>query len=152
MIYLVHHAEAVPPEIDARRPLSDRGRAQAQLLAFDAARLGVKPECIWHSGKVRARQTAEIFWRECHPFAHLSAERGLLPADPPIWMRDRLCGETRQLMAVGHMPHIARLLRVLLGGDADSSAVTFPVNGMVALDATGDGWTEAWRLDPSTGR
>ena len=149
MIYLVHHADADPPEVDARRPLSDRGRAQAQLLAFDAARLGVKPECIWHSGKLRARQTAECFWRSCNPFATLSAERGLLPGDPPIWMRDRFFGETRQLMAVGHMPHIARLLRVLVGEDADSEAVSFPLNGLVALEAKGKGWTEAWRLDPS---
>ena len=148
MIYLVHHAEAVPPDVDARRPLSDRGRAQARLVAFDAARLGVKPECIWHSGKLRARQTAEFFWRECNPFATLSAERGLLPGDPPVWMRDRFFGETRQLMAVGHMPHLARLLHVLLGLEADSAAVNFPLNGMVALEGDGERWIEKWRLTP----
>lgn len=148
MLYLVHHAEAEPPEIDARRPLSDRGRAQAQLLAFDAARRGVKPDHIWHSGKLRARQTAEFFWRECNPFATLSAERGLLPGDPPVWMRDRFLGETRQLMAVGHMPHMTRLLRVMLGADPDSADVSFPLNGMVALEEDGEKWAEAWRLSP----
>jgi phosphohistidine phosphatase len=147
MIYLVHHAEALPPSLDAMRPLSDRGRAQAQLLAFNAARLGVKPECIWHSGKRRARQTAECFWRECNPFATLSAERGLLPDDPPGWMRDRFFGETRELMAVGHMPHLDRLLRLMLGAHVGSTAVAFPLNGMVALEGDGERWIERWRLE-----
>jgi phosphohistidine phosphatase len=145
MMYLVHHADALPPDIEAMRPLSDRGRAQAQLLAFEAARRGVKPECIWHSGKLRARQTAECFWRECNPFAKLSAERGLLPGDPPEWMRDRFFGETRQLMAVGHMPHLDRLLRLMTGADVNSATV-FPLNGMVALEEDGGQWIERWRL------
>ena len=146
MIYLVHHADAVPPNVDAMRPLSDRGRAAAQLLAFDASRLGVRPESIWHSGKLRSRQTAEIFWRACNPFASLSVERGLQPTDPPQWMRDRFFGETRELMAVGHMPNIARLLRILLGGEDESSDVGFPMNGMVALEPKDERWAEAWRL------
>lgn len=148
MIFLVHHADAVLPNVDPMRPLSDRGRAAAHLLGFDASRRGVKPECVWHSGKLRTRQTAEIFWRACNPFATLSAERGLQPTDPPEWMRDRFFGETHELMAVGHMPNIARLLRLLLGEDPDSSTTEFPLNGLVALEAAGDRWIEAWRLSP----
>ena len=145
MIYLVHHADAVLPDIDPMRPLSARGRAQAALHALDAMRRGVVPACIWHSGKLRARQTAEAFWRECNPFATLTAERGLQPTDPAEWMRDRFFGETREVMVVGHMPNIARLLRVLLGEDPDESATAFPLHGVVALEADGDRWKESWR-------
>ena len=129
------------------RPLSDRGRAAAFLMADEAARRGVKPEVIWHSGKLRARQTAEAFWKVCAPFAAFSAERGLQPGDPPAWMRDRLIGETRDVLIVGHMPSIPRLLRVLIGEDADTSATTFPLHGMVALRAEGDLWREEWRIE-----
>ena len=147
MIYLVHHADAVGPGVDARRPLSDRGRAAAFLLADEAVRRGVRPDAIWHSGKLRARQTAEIFWQLCHPAATLTAERGLQPADPPAWTRDRLIGDTRDLMLVGHMPHLARLLRLLAGEDPDTSARSFPLHGLVALDAADDDvWKEAWRI------
>lgn len=148
MIYLVHHADAVPPGVDSMRPLSDRGRAAAQLLAFEAARRGVKPDCVWHSGKLRARQTAEIFWRACNPFATLTAERGLQPTDPPEWMRDRLLGDTRDVMAVGHMPSLPRLLRLLLGADPDTSQIEFPLHGLVAMEAAGEIWVETWRLEP----
>ncbi len=148
MIYLVHHADPVGPEVDPRRPLSDRGRAAAFLVADEAARREVRPEAIWHSGKLRARQTAEIFWKLCNPLATLTAERGLQPSDPPAWMKDRLFGERRDLMVVGHMPHLARLLRVLAGEDPDTSTRTFPLHGMVALDAEGDAWNEVWRTGP----
>ena len=77
----------------------------------------------------------------------MTAERGLQPGDPPEWMRDRFQGDVRELMAVGHMPHMARLLRLMLGADPDASAMSFPLHGIVALDPAGDGWEERWRLD-----
>jgi phosphohistidine phosphatase len=146
VIYLVHHADAVGPDVDPRRPLSERGRMAATLLADEAARRGVRPEAIWHSGKLRARQTAEICWKLCNPLAPLTAERGLQPDDPAVWMRDRLSGERRELMLVGHMPHLPRLLHLMCGDDADPSARTFPQHGLVALDLHGDAWKEAWRI------
>jgi phosphohistidine phosphatase len=146
MIYLVHHGDAVGPEIDPMRPLSERGRGAVLLLADEAARRGVRPEAIWHSGKLRARQTAEAFWQVCQPFATLTAERGLQPADPPAWMSDRLSGETREIVLVGHMPHLPRLLRLLIGEDPDTSTVAFPLHGMIALEPDADRWKEIWRV------
>ena len=146
MIYLVHHGDAVGPEVDPARPLSDQGRGAVLLLADEAARRGTRPECIWHSGKLRARQTAEAFWKVCNPFATLTAERGLQPSDPPSWMCERLIGETRDLMLVGHMPHLPRLLRMLVGEDPDTSSVGFPLHGMVTLEPAGQKWQELWRI------
>jgi phosphohistidine phosphatase len=146
MIYLVHHGDAVGPEVDPMRPLSEHGRGAVLLVADEAARRGAKPECIWHSGKLRARQTAEACWKVCNRFATLTAERGLQPSDPPAWMRERLFGETRDLMLVGHMPHLPRLLRVLVGEDPDTSTLAFPLHGMVALEPAGDRWKEVWRI------
>ena len=64
------------------QPLSLTGRAWADRAALDAAGRGAHPAAIWHSGKLRARQTAEAFWRACNPLATFSAERGLQPGDP----------------------------------------------------------------------
>jgi phosphohistidine phosphatase len=146
MIYLVHHGDAVGADVDARRPLSEGGRGAVLLLADLAARKGVRPEAIWHSGKLRARQTAELFWKVCHPLASLTAERGLQPDDPPHWMRDRLAGETRDVMVVGHMPHLPRLLAALTASDRAGSAVAFPPHGLVALEPAGGAWQERYRL------
>ena len=148
MILLVHHGDAVGPAVEASRPLSGRGLGEVARLADQAAALGVKPDVIWHSGKLRARQTAEAYWRACNPLAPFSATRGLLPDDPPIWMRDQLAGETRTVVVVGHMPHMPRLLRLLVTADADAVTVSFPQHGCVALDADGELWKELWRLEP----
>jgi phosphohistidine phosphatase len=147
MLLLVHHADAVLPGVDPMQPLSARGRAQAELVAREAASRGAKPELIWHSGKLRARQTAEAIWRACNPFATLTAVRGLQPTDPPGWMHDTLTGEVRSIALVGHIPNLSRVLRLLLGEDTDQSPITFPLHGLVALEAAGDLWVERWRVD-----
>src|SRR3954463_12446761 len=109
-LLLVHHGHAVGPEVDTMRPLSSIGRAATERLAAAAAARGVKPDVIWHSGKLRARQTAEGFWSACNPLAPMTAERGLLPDDPPNWIRDRLLGDTRSVLIASHMPYLPRLL------------------------------------------
>ena len=143
MIYLVHHGEAVPPSVDAQRPLTAAGRAAVERLAREAAGRGVSPVEIWHSGKLRARQTAEAYWRACNPLAEFTATRWAQPGDPPR-LADLLEVETRDVMLVGHMPHLDRLLRRLLGDD--EGLPPFPVNGLVALERVDEAWVERWRL------
>jgi phosphohistidine phosphatase len=144
-LLLVHHAEAVPHDDDSRRPLSVRGEAQAARGASEAAARGAKPGVVWHSGKLRARQTAMAFWRACNALAEFSATADLQPTDPASRMRDRLRGEHRDLLIAGHFPHLPRLLSLLINRDA-----SFPQHGVVALETTDEGetWTELWRFDP----
>jgi phosphohistidine phosphatase len=147
LLYLVHHGHAVGPDLDPRRPLSSRGRADVERLAALAAARGAKPQLVWHSGKLRTRQTAEEFRRACNALAAFTATRDLQPDDPPQWMRDRLRSETRDILIAGHFPYLPRLLALLVtGGEA---GVDFPQHGVVALatDDAGTTWREAWRLE-----
>jgi phosphohistidine phosphatase len=145
VIYLVHHADAVGPEVDPQRPLSLAGRSHAEALAGEAAARGVKPVIIWHSGKLRARQTAEPFLRLCNPLAEFSAIRGLQPMDPPEWIRDLVTGGEREVMLVGHMPNLPRVLTLLTTG-SESPLVGFPLHGAIALEPSGERWVERWRI------
>lgn len=139
--YLVHHADAVGPDVDSQRPLSAHGHAQAEWLAEQVKAAGFSPPAIWHSGKLRARQTAEVFLRHCNPFAEFKMVRGLSPDDPPGWMLHELNAIPADVLVVGHMPHIAALLSSL-----DPDAAPFPLHGLVVLDrATHGGWLERWR-------
>ena len=146
LLLLVHHADAVGPDVDPMRPLSSVGRAATERLASAAAARGVKPDAIWHSGKLRARQTAEFFWKSCNALAPLTAERGLLPDDPPQWIRDRLRGEDRTILIVGHMPYLPRLL-ALLTGAPEERHIAFPLHGCVALETNDERWKEIWRME-----
>ena len=142
MLYLVHHADAVGPQVDSQRPLSPEGRIHADTIARRAKGRGVAPAVISHSGKLRARQTAEAFWRICNPLAEFSAVRGLQPTDPPEWMKDQITGGSRDLMLVGHMPSLPKILRLLTG---DESA-EFPLHGLVALEEDAGKWIERFRV------
>ena len=146
IVLLVHHGDAVGPDVDPMRPLSSRGLTASTALAEAAAERGIKPDLIWHSGKIRAKQTAELFWRACNPLAGFEAVHGLQPGDPPRWMRDRLFGESRSILVVGHMPHLPALLSLLRGDQGDGTTLDFPAHGCVALEAEGDRWKELWRL------
>jgi phosphohistidine phosphatase len=144
VLYLVHHAQAADPGADPQRPLTPAGRTHADGLAARARDRGVRPQVIWHSGKLRARQTAEAFWRACNPLAELAAVPGLQPADPPHVIVDRVTGDTRDIVLVGHFPSLPKVLAALVG--SLEGEVSFPPHGLVALDGAGDGWTEAWRI------
>jgi phosphohistidine phosphatase len=145
-LYLVHHGDAVGPDIDPMRPLSPRGRTEVESLASRGAAHGVRPDVIWHSGKLRARQTAELFRQMCHPLAECGAARGLQPDDPPRWALDLLLEEQRRVMLVGHMPQLPRLLRLLVTGTPDADQPDFPPHGIVELSAQGESrWIEVWR-------
>ncbi len=151
-LVLVHHADAVGPEVDPQRPLSMIGRFDVERLAASAAARGVEPAVIWHSGKLRSRQTAEAFWKACNPFADFKATRGLQPSDGPWLFRDVLAEEPRDLLAVGHMPSLPRILALLSAGTEDIDP-RFPLHGVVALERAPEDrlWKEAWRL-PDPGR
>jgi phosphohistidine phosphatase len=148
ILYLIHHGEAVGPDVDPRRPLSPRGRAQAERVAAEAAARGAKPSVVWHSGKLRAKQTGEAFWRACNPLAAFAATRDVQPDDPAQWIRDRLRAETRDIAIAGHFTHLPRLISLLLGGVAD-----FPLHGAVALATEDDGetWRQVWRIEMGDG-
>jgi phosphohistidine phosphatase len=149
-VYLVHHAHAVNPGVDAQRPLSPRGVAQARELADRAKALGCAPSAIWHSGKLRSRQTAEAFYRACSPMAEFKMVLGLRPDDPPQHVRDLLVGEGRDVLMVGHMPSIQEILQTLTNGEQSG----VPLNSMIALEREGDSgpFTRIWVLTPSEGQ
>ena len=146
-LYLIHHGVAVGPEEDARRPLSNVGMAGVARVAAKAAGLGAKPDVVWHSGKLRAKQTAQEFWRACNALAEFAVSKDLQPEDPPQWIRDRLRGESRDIAIAGHFPFLPRLLALLtIGGQAGAD---FPLNGIVALvtEDEGDTYRELWRIE-----
>jgi phosphohistidine phosphatase len=142
-LYLVHHADAVGPAVDSQRPLSSRGHAQATWLAGEARVRMARPMLIWHSGKLRSRQTAEQFLRVCSPSAAFRAARGLLPEDPIVWIENALALEDQDTLVVGHFPQLPALARAVGASDP------LPLHGMIALERTGPtAYQQQWCIEP----
>lgn len=143
-VFLVHHADAVGPHVDPQRPLSEMGHMQASALSRTAHDAGVKPSIIWHSGKLRTRQTGEAFLTACNPFAAFKMVRGLAPDDPVDWIADAIEAEDQDVMVVGHMPHLG-VLAIRLA----QSAGPFPLHGLICLERLGERhYVERWRAEP----
>ena len=112
-LYLVHHGDAVAPEVDPGRPLSTQGLEAANRLAAEAGARAAKPAVVWHSGKLRARQTAEAFWSACNPRAEFATARDLSPDDFAVTFRAESAFQMAALvqLALRH-PHVPPNVRV----------------------------------------
>jgi phosphohistidine phosphatase len=144
---LVQHGQAFAESENPERPLTDQGIADVNRVAHQAVeQLGIRPTRVLHSGKTRARQTAEI-WAGLLGVDPEAAD-GLAPNDDPAIWAERVDAEADDLMLVGHLPHVARLAALLLTGAGDRSVIKFRPGGFVALERTDAGWEVAVVLPP----
>jgi phosphohistidine phosphatase len=145
-LYLVQHGEATTEEEDPERPLTDRGVIDVRRIARFVVEAGsLAPERIFHSGKTRARQTAEI-WAEALGVPTEQAD-ALAPLDEPSVWAGRVGAETGDVMLVGHLPHLATLAGLLLAGDAKRPVIAFRQGGLVGLEGGPNGWS-VWLILP----
>ncbi|HKJ83861.1 MAG TPA: phosphohistidine phosphatase SixA [Mariprofundaceae bacterium] len=148
-LYLVQHGMAKSREEDPERGLTAQGsedtvRVAGLLSLFSRP----QPARILHSGKARARQTAELIGQQLR-VDMVEAAPDLTPdADPQLWAA-RLDEMDEELMLIGHLPHLERLASLLLCGDAERGMVRFSNAGVLCLmrDATRRYRTE-WMLVP----
>lgn len=148
-LYLVHHAEAVPEEQDPRRPLTERGWAQARAVARLAVeRAGARPALILHSEKLRAAQTAQA-WQEALPGVDVAADPRLNPSADPAAVAAGLSEHRRDLALVGHQPFLNRLAGLLVCGDPDRPVLALPAAGAACLARGPAGeWSLRWAVGP----
>ncbi len=146
--YFVRHGDAKPDYEDPKRPLSDRGRKQVEEVARALAAKKVGTCKILHSGKLRAKQTAEIIAQTLSLQACVRETQGLSPDDDPLVIKAELELSERRLMIVGHLPHLGRLTAMLLAGDPDKQTVEFPPAGVACLSREENRWKLKWTLSP----
>ena len=146
-LYLVQHGEAETEEQDPERPLTDQGVADVRQVARLIAGGGdMSVGRIYHSGKRRARQSAEI-WGGVLGVAVEEAD-GLAPLDDPAVWAGRVGGVEEDVMLVGHMPHLGKLVGLLVAGDAERAIVAFRPGAVVGLERGPDGWSVVLALRP----
>ncbi|NNG02890.1 MAG: phosphohistidine phosphatase SixA [Inquilinus sp.] len=148
-LYLVQHGEAVAKEVDPERPLSDRGRQDVERLGRFLGDRGVRVSRVWHSGKTRARQTAERLAAAVAPGVEAEVRAGLAPNDPTEALAGTLGDGREDTMVVGHLPFMARLATRLVTTREDGPIVAYRPGSLVCLERDADGaWAVAWMLRP----
>lgn len=147
-LVVLRHAEAghAPGAADRDRPLTDRGRLQAQEAGGLLADAGLLPDHVICSTALRTRQTLELalgrMGRE--PSVDLSGEAYSADLDTMFELIGLVGGDVRTLLVVGHNPTAAQLASSFTEGPA---LVPFPPASVAAVDLDVD-WLYA---APGTG-
>jgi phosphohistidine phosphatase len=111
--------------------------------------LNVKASRIYHSGKTRAMQTAQILADHLNPEKGMSETDSLAPMDDPALWAKRIAGMSEDIMLVGHLPYLAKLAGLLLCGDKEKMFIDFKMGGIVCLKRFDDSrWAVGWMIVP----
>jgi phosphohistidine phosphatase len=147
-LYLVQHGAAAAKEDDPERPLTAEGRADVKRLAAFLKRAGVRVERVIHSGKLRAKQTAECLADATATGIELETSGLINPDDDPRafdWQSDSWDLDT---LIVGHLPFLAKLLAHMIVGDEAPLLVDFQPGTLVCVRRVDGGWVIDWMIRP----
>jgi phosphohistidine phosphatase len=126
VIWLLRHGDAERGSPDAERPLTDKGRRQAQVAGAALKELGVAIDACLTSPKKRAADTAAL---ACEPL-------DIEPQEDPKLAGGRFdplelaAGNGEEVLLVGHEPDFSNAVRELTGGDVDMKK-----GGLAAIDS-----------------
>jgi phosphohistidine phosphatase len=147
-LYLVRHGEAKPKEEDSDRHLSVRGRDQVRRVAAFLKTLDLRVHAIWHSGKPRAEDTAELLAEVVTADQGVILRKGLSPEDDVSRIVHKMAAVEGDLMIVGHMPFMGKLASLLLVDNEDDTTVAFSCGSVACLEFDGSVWAVTWLVTP----
>ncbi len=148
-LYLVRHGNAIAGENDIVRPLSREGLDEVKRVADFLKQHNCKVDVIYHSLRLRAKQTAEILHGRLKVKKLLIERSGLSPNDPVESLADFVDEQKQDVMLVGHMPFMGSLVALLVSGEANRDLVVFPTGGVAILEKrNGSSWLISAMVDP----
>ena len=151
-LYLIQHGKSLPKNVDPDQGLSEEGVAETERIADVAKGYGVRVSQIKHSGKTRARKTAEIFAAALNPDGSTEEVSGLKPLDDVAAFAATIEAD-ENTMLVGHLPFMERMTSYLVTGSIDTPVFKFQNSGIVCLnkDSETGSWVIVWTLMPKIG-
>ena len=136
-LYFVQHGMALTKEQNSDRPLSPQGEHDVIAVAEHLKQAGIVLKTICHSGKTRASQTAEIFAEQLG-VGNVVELTGMGPNNDVTVFAETLTSD--DVMYVGHLPHIGKLVSYLVTGDSTSESVKFSNAAVVCLEQGIEGY------------
>jgi len=146
-LYLVQHGQSLAKELDPNRGLSVEGRNEIVQVANLASNSGITVSTIFHSGKLRASQTAELFSEQLKT-GSIEKIEGLSPLDSVMSFTNHFQFADKS-MIIGHLPFLDRLTSYLITGDQGLSVIKFQNAGIICLDQDNTNhWFIKWTMMP----
>ena len=126
-LYLAQHGKAVDKQVDPKRPLSDQGEFEVSNVANYLKQSEVDIKSIYHSGKTRAEQTADIIANVLQ-ISKLEQLDGINPNDDIEPIVDTVNSWNADSMIVSHIPFLPRIVAALLTGNLSAESSSLPGN------------------------
>ena len=139
-LYLVRHGESKTEQEDLSKPLTDKGRQDISHLGRTLKNMNVLVPRIIHSGKLRAEETAKILADTLETPVVVEESAGLAPNDDISPTLELVHAEEENLMIVGHLPFLAKLLGALVKISDPEELPTFDSGNLVGVERIGDSW------------
>lgn len=133
-LYFVRHGKAQPGEgrmEDHDRPLTPDGVARMEAAAKVIARLGIRPDPIYSSPRVRARHTAEIIAKALKREVEIREEVNFDFDVNAVAALTKDLPDDAEVMFVGHNPSMEDTIRALTGAD-----MMMKVGSLARVDVT----------------
>lgn len=147
-IYLARHGEAVAKDVDALSPLSAKGNSDIEKMARFLSTQNIHVACIFHSSKLRAKQTANILSSAIKSDS-IEERSNLDPLDLVSPIASEIILANQDMLYVGHMPFMGKLIGRLIASDEANDIVAFQPGTLVCLTRTSNSdWSIAWTLNP----
>ncbi|KHF25847.1 phosphohistidine phosphatase SixA [Solemya velum gill symbiont] len=147
-LYLAQHGDAVGKMIDPERPLSGKGKEDVSKMADFLTKAGVRVDRVIHSGKLRAQQTASILARSIAPGVPVETSGFINPNDDPASFHWERGGPKQDILVVGHLPFMEKLVAHLVTGDMERDITDYDPGSVVCLEYSHDSWQIIWMLNP----
>lgn len=144
-LYFAQHGLAVSESENPDRPLSETGNMQTKAIAEHIYSSGNSISHIFHSGKLRALQTAEIFATSLKIPA-TSAIEHLSPNDDVSLLAQKLT--INNALYIGHLPHLENLITYLVTGEQQPGIIKLQNSAIVCLEKTNGLYRVLWYLTP----
>lgn len=144
-LILVRHAKSSwndPVLRDFDRPLNERGKQDAPLMAKRLAARGIRPQRVLCSPALRTVSTAEIFANQLAiPTSLIQLEQQIYQSDHPqlLQLLSQQDDKVDVIMLVGHNPGLTDLFNSL---NANASIDNVPTCCVAHLTFPADSWAE----------
>lgn len=148
-IYLVRHGESSTTGQENTRPLSKKGKSDVKALAKFIAPLKLKVTYLYHSNKLRAFETAKILLPSIKVENPMLTRIELDPLAPISPLLDEIYAADNDVLLVGHMPFMGKLVSYLVTGKENPDIVAFKAGSMVCLEQKErERWLICWMHAP----
>ncbi len=140
-LLILRHGQAGTATRDYDRPLTERGRRDAQQIGLWLRQQGILPEWVLASAAARTSETAKLCCAQAEvPVSCIHRDPALYLADSAHWLTQivDIPPSVHTALLIGHNPGISWLASQLCG-----EALSLATANLVVLTAHGD-WNGQW--------